>query len=90
MPVFHYRCTKCEQEVEEIQKAQEPLPERVCSSDGGACAFEALPWFARAKTGPTHRFRGESEGVGGWERQGDLLVRRISGNNTTKYGEGSV
>lgn len=88
MPVFHYKCQKCEQEVEEVQKDKEPLPERVCQK-GGACEFEALPWFAQGK-GPSHRFRGEREGVGGWERQGELLVRRVKGNNTTKYGEGSV
>ena len=87
MPVFHYKCQKCEQEVEEVQKDKEPLPKSTCSK-GGDCTFEALPWFARGKA-PTHRFQA-SEGVGGWERQGELLVRQVKGANTTRYGEGSV
>jgi putative FmdB family regulatory protein len=84
MPIYVYRCSKCEEAVEEIQKYDDPPPVRDCPQ-GGTCAFE------RQMTSAS-RFKFVGEGWGGNELQSDgqTIMRKIKGKNTTKYGEGSV
>jgi hypothetical protein len=41
-------------------------------------------------TSATHRFSADysNDGVGGYTRQGDAMIRQIRGKNSTRYGEG--
>jgi putative FmdB family regulatory protein len=78
MPIYVYKCATCEKTVEELQRHNDPPPQ--CCTKG----------MDKQLTVASFRFRaGQVEG-GGWERQGELMIRRTRGNNSTKYGEGSV
>jgi putative FmdB family regulatory protein len=85
MPIYVYRCAKCGETFEEIQKvgAKAPqAPSEGCPNKGEACELE------RQMTTAAHRFKADysSDGVGGYERQGDVMIRQIKGKNSEKYG----
>lgn len=83
MPLYVYICQRCGKEVEELQKVDDPPPTYDCPQ-GGSCAME------KQLSCPSFKFRaGDTEG-GGWERQGDLMIRQVKGKNTSRYGDGSV
>lgn len=89
MPIYVYRCSRCSREVEELQKFSDPAPitEEPCGEDPAqTCDLH------RAPTTFTQRWVGDysSEGRGGWQRQGEAMVRQVPGANTTTYGDGSV
>lgn len=83
MPLYVYKCERCGSTFEEIQKQSDPPPTYECPQ-GGSCELN------KQLTSGSFKFRAGATEGGGWERQGEAMVRRIRGPNTTKYGEGSV
>lgn len=83
MPIYVYQCSKCEQFVEEIQKLSDPPPEPECPQ-GGTCEMK------KQMTAAGFKFRGDGWGGNELQADGNTIVRTIQGQNTTKYGEGSV
>lgn len=83
MPIYQFSCTSetCENEQEEIQRYDDPAP--ACSK----CESKT----ERVMTSASHRFAADysSDGLGGFERQGDAMVRVVTGANTTRYGTDS-
>lgn len=91
MPLYVYKCKRCDCIVEEIQKVGDPPPTYDCLAED---LKEPLPCaFEKQMTSASFKFRaGMTEG-GGWIRSGpdgETMIRQVRGNNTTKYGEGSV
>lgn len=94
MPIYLYRCTRCEQEHEELQRHyDDPPPVIDCTAgavheDGGRDACE----LERVLTTAHHKFAGEhsSDGIGGWQRQGDTLLRTHRGVQANNYGDSST
>lgn len=82
MPIYVYKCDKCEQVVEEIQKLDDPPPTEYECEQGGQCAMH------KQMTAAGFKFIGE--GWGGWNDTGDgqTIARQIKGKQSTKYGEG--
>lgn len=94
MPLFVYRCNVCGFEHEELQDFNDSAPEvEGCPVDNSEST--TLHELERVMSACSHRFRGDnsSDGIGGWKRQGkngETMVRQVAGQNSTKYGEGSV
>lgn len=79
MPIYVYRCEKCEEEFEELQKVNDPPLKEHENCGGNVHKIPALGGF---------RFKGE--GWGGWTRTGQgspLLTRTKKGKNCDFYGE---
>lgn len=91
MPLFVYRCTRCEREVEELQKHDDPPPvsDDPCTS---ATPTEPACDLQRVISMGHHRFKPElsSAGLGGWEQQGEAMVRRHRGAGMHRYGDSST
>lgn len=67
--------------------------ERASDADAEKDAGDLAPCdLVKQVTSASHRFTADfsSDGIGGYKRQGDAMVRVVQGRNTTKYGEGSV
>ena len=89
MPIYVYKCADCDFEIEEFQnRYSDPPPDdapKTCTAGDGTHKLE------RALTTCIHKWHGEmsNDGIGGWKRQGDGLVRVTKGKERTKYGEGA-
>lgn len=84
MPIYVYRCSSCNETFEEIQKLGEVAPD--LPTDG--CPGNGTCHLERQITAATHRFSSElsSDGIGGYERQGDVMIRQTPGKNSENYG----
>ena len=73
MPLYVYECDRCGHRIEELQKLGDPAPASCedCPQEGGC-------HFVKQMTSCSFDFQA-SEGVGGWEGQGELLVRKKRG-----------
>ena len=91
MPLYVYRCRTCGAEIEELQKLGAAAPkvptdisECLGKTQGGAptCDLE------RQLTTAMHRFKADysSDGMGGYQRQGDTMIRQVRGKNSMTYG----
>ncbi len=93
LPIYVYRCRTCGAEIEELQKVGAAPP--AAPSETSECLGESggVPTcdLERQLTTATHRFRADysSDGRGGYERQGDAMVRQIPGKNSMTYGTDS-
>jgi DNA-directed RNA polymerase subunit RPC12/RpoP len=88
VPLYVYRCSRCGKDVEELQKlgAEAPQQPEECPQRSAD-----LPCpLTRVMTGARHRFAADysSDGLGGYTRQGDTMIRQVKGKNSTRYGEG--
>ncbi|MCH9637737.1 MAG: zinc ribbon domain-containing protein [Gammaproteobacteria bacterium] len=100
VPIYVYRCKTCGEVFEEIQKVgaeppespteTERCPEATTLADRGADDPESPSpcQLERQLTTAGHRFRPDysSDGLGGYTRQGDAMVRQISGKSGQDYG----
>ena len=91
VPLYVYRCETCGSEFEELQKSGADAPEQ--PSDLADCkksdeAADAPCNLVRQLTTAGHRFTAEnsSDGLGGFTRQGDTILRQLPGKNSTRYG----
>lgn len=85
MPIYVYRCERCGETFEELQKMDEgapPSPSDGCPSGASTCPL------SRELTTATHRFTADysSDGRGGYTRQGDAMIRQVTGKNSATYG----
>jgi putative FmdB family regulatory protein len=90
MPLYVYRCPQCEREVEELQRFDDPPPEssEICPS---SASEEQAPCRLERVISVAHqRWNGDysNDGRGGWQRQGDAMVKLTRGKESTRYGEG--
>lgn len=90
MYVYRCACADCDYEIEVFQwRHSDPPPDdapKTCTvGDGGAHQLE------RVVSAGIHKFHGDmsNDGVGGWKRSGDGMVRVTRGKERTKYGEGA-
>lgn len=85
MPIYVYHCDACGSDVEELQKLDADAPERASECPKGDAARCKL---VRKMTSASHRFKAEasSDGLGGFQRQGDAIIRQVTGKNSTSYG----
>lgn len=95
MPIYVYRCETCGITCEEIQKVGAEAPE--APSDLSQCprarevaegGLSAPCELKRELTTAGHRFKADlsNDGVGGYERQGDVMIRQVPGKNSDRYG----
>ncbi len=84
MPLYIYECQRCGQSFEELQRIHEGTPATVseCPPRSDQCPLE------RQLTTASHRFSADytSDGRGGYQRQGDTMIRQIPGKNSQSYG----
>lgn len=84
MPLYLYQCQRCGQSFEELQGLHDGTPATVseCPQKSSQCPLE------RQLTTAGHRFTNDlsSDGRGGYERQGDAMIRQIPGKNSASYG----
>lgn len=85
VPIYVYRCSNCNREFEEIQRLDEAAP--ATPTDGCPNAAASCP-LERQMTTASHRFRADysSDGVGGYVRQGDAMIRQVKGKSGENYG----
>jgi putative FmdB family regulatory protein len=91
MPLYDYRCDACGREIEELQAYDDPPPEvtEICSASPpeqqAPCRMERMMGKI------SWRWPGDynNDGRGGWNRQGDAMVKLTPGSEHTKYGEGA-
>lgn len=92
VPLYVYRCRTCGAEIEELQKMGAAAP--ASPSDPSECLEEPVGDAAPTKcvlerqlTTAAHRFRADysSDGIGGYERQGDTMIRQVPGKNSMRY-----
>lgn len=85
MPIYVYRCSKCQRsDIEELhRRTDEPPPEHGdgCPNPDGPCPLERVP------TAATPKFVGF--GWGGWELSADgkSHVRTVRGKAVDNYGD---
>jgi len=90
MPLFEYRCDRCGQTIEELQRYEDPPPEstEICPESSAdqqvPCRFERVMSIAHQRWDGSY----SNDGRGGWERQGDAMVKLTKGKESTRYGEG--
>ena len=91
MPLYVYECEHCDKQWEELQKSGEAPPK--CPTDASECphATEGSSILCRPRrvlTAARHRFTPDytSDGIGGYTRQGDAMVRQVKGKNSDRYG----
>lgn len=85
MPIYVYRCSQCGSQSEEIQKLGAPppaIPTEGCPQGKDSCPLK------RQLTTASHRFGADysSDGIGGYQRQGDTMIRQVTGKNSENYG----
>ena len=88
VPIYVCRCAECGTRCEVIQKigaAAPAVPTEGCPVGRPACHLK------RQLTTASHRFGADytSDGIGGYQRQGDTMIRQISGKNSERYGTDS-
>lgn len=93
MPLYVYRCKTCGRSgIEELQKLGDAAPSQ--PSDAEQCPQVAAAGapppceLERELTSAGHRFSAEysSDGLGGYERQGDMMIRQRPGKSGENYG----
>lgn len=90
MPLYDFRCSACGRTIEVLQKYEDPPPEssEICTASPenqqAPCRLERAPSIAH------QRWNGDysNDGRGGWQRQGDAMVKLTPGKESTRYGEG--
>lgn len=100
MPLYVYRCATCGQEFEELQKLDEGAPDypsdlsrcseiiELRAEDPDSTKTPVTCKLERQLTTARHKFAADysSDGIGGYERQGDAMIRQIPGKNSHTYG----
>ena len=90
VPLYVYRCSTCGAAIEELQKLGADAPDS--PSDPSECLGQSggVPTcdLVRQLTTATHRFSADytSDGIGGYERQGETMIRQVPGKNSMTYG----
>lgn len=105
MPIYVYKCRRCDRPPhEEIQKIGDGPPvvencpagavlEHAKTDELGTQPERREPCdLERVLTTAGHRFAPEnsSEGLGGWTRQGEALIRQHRGAQCNNYGDSST